>query len=103
MSLGETGADVLVLGAGASGLAAAAKLTESGCTVLVLEARLPAAPTVMCERGGVPLQAELACPVANTLFFAGEATEQAGHQATVHGALYAGQRAADEVLRTLSS
>lgn len=53
--------------------------------------------------GGVPLQAELACPVANTLFFAGEATEQAGHQATVHGALYAGQRAADEVLRTLSS
>jgi monoamine oxidase len=53
--------------------------------------------------GGVPLQAELARPVAKTLFFAGEATEQAGHQATVHGALYAGQRAAEEVLRTLTS
>jgi monoamine oxidase len=52
--------------------------------------------------GGVPLQAELARPVANTLFFAGEATEQAGHQATVHGALFAGRRAAEEVLGTLA-
>jgi len=51
--------------------------------------------------GGVPLQAELARPLANTLFFAGEATEQAGHQATVHGALFAGRRAADEVLGAL--
>jgi monoamine oxidase len=52
--------------------------------------------------GGIPRQADLARPVANTLFFAGEATEQAGHQATVHGALFAGRRAADEVLRSLS-
>jgi monoamine oxidase len=51
--------------------------------------------------GGMPLQAELAAPVADTLFFAGEATEQAGHQATVHGALFAGQRAADEVLHSV--
>jgi monoamine oxidase len=51
--------------------------------------------------GGMSLQAELARPVADTLFFAGEATEQAGHQATVHGALFAGQRAAEEVLRSL--
>jgi len=51
--------------------------------------------------GGIGAQAVLASPVENTLFFAGEATEQAGHQATVHGALYAGQRAADEVLHSL--
>jgi monoamine oxidase len=52
--------------------------------------------------GGMPLQADLAQPVANTLFFAGEATELLGHQATVHGALFAGTRAADEVLRSLA-
>jgi monoamine oxidase len=48
--------------------------------------------------GGMHAQAVLASPVDDTLFFAGEATELAGHQATVHGALFAGQRAADEVL-----
>jgi monoamine oxidase len=53
--------------------------------------------------GGMPAQAVLASPVDNTLFFAGEATELDGHQATVHGALFAGQRAADEVLHSLSS
>lgn len=52
--------------------------------------------------GGMDAQAELARPVGNTLFFAGEATELGGHQATVHGALFAGQRAADEVLRSLT-
>jgi len=51
--------------------------------------------------GGINAQVVLACPVENTLFFAGEATELAGHQATVHGAIAAGQRAADEVLRSL--
>ena len=51
--------------------------------------------------GGMPAQAVLASPVENTLFFAGEATEQAGHQATVHGGLFAGERAAGEVLQSL--
>jgi monoamine oxidase len=51
--------------------------------------------------GGLRAQAELARPVAGTLFFAGEATELAGYQATVHGALFAGERAADEVLSSL--
>jgi monoamine oxidase len=51
--------------------------------------------------GGMEAQADLARPVENTLFFAGEATEMEGHQATVHGALFAGQRAAGEVLRSL--
>jgi hypothetical protein len=46
-------------------------------------------------------QANLASPVEDTLFFAGEATELAGHQATVHGALFAGVRAANEVIRSL--
>ena len=50
---------------------------------------------------GISKQAELAAPVADTVFFAGEATELTGLQATVHGALSAGHRAADEVLRSL--
>ena len=50
---------------------------------------------------GIAAQRELARPVDGTLFFAGEATELEGYQATVHGALFAGQRAADEVLGTL--
>jgi monoamine oxidase len=51
--------------------------------------------------GGMEAQAALARPVEDTLFFAGEATELAGHQATVHGALFAGERAANEVIRSL--
>ena len=53
--------------------------------------------------GGMALQAALAEPVANTVFFAGEATELDGHQATVHGAVYAGRRAASEVLQSLAT
>jgi monoamine oxidase len=52
--------------------------------------------------GGIEAQALLASPLEDTLFFAGEATELAGHQATVHGALFAGERAADEVLRSFA-
>lgn len=52
--------------------------------------------------GGIEAQADFARPVENTLFFAGEATQLTGYQATVHGALFAGQRAADEVLRSLN-
>jgi monoamine oxidase len=37
-------------------------------------------------------------PVANTLFFAGEATNVDGHFGTVHGAIATGYRAADEIL-----
>jgi monoamine oxidase len=53
--------------------------------------------------GGIAAQTLLASPVDDTLFFAGEATELDGHQATVHGALFAGQRAADEVLHSLAT
>jgi monoamine oxidase len=41
----------------------------------------------------------LAIPVADTLFFAGEATDFEGDQGTVHGALASGKRAAHEVLK----
>ncbi len=51
--------------------------------------------------GGLEHQAALARPIARTIFFAGEVTELSGYQATVHGALFAGQRAADEVLDSL--
>jgi monoamine oxidase len=40
----------------------------------------------------------LAEPVANTLFFAGEATNIEGHFGTVHGAIATGYRAANELL-----
>jgi monoamine oxidase len=42
---------------------------------------------------------ELAEPVNNTLFFAGEATHFEGHSGTVAGALATGTRAAEEVIR----
>jgi monoamine oxidase len=51
--------------------------------------------------GGLSAQRDLARPVHGTLFFAGEATETAGHHATVHGALNTGDRAAAEVIGSL--
>src|SRR5919202_6407632 len=48
-----TGAtDVLVLGAGVSGLAAAARLAQDGCTVRVLEARDRVGGRIFTRRGG---------------------------------------------------
>lgn len=44
---------------------------------------------------------ELARPIEETLFFAGEATADASDLGTVHGALASGQRAAREVLAAL--
>jgi monoamine oxidase len=41
---------------------------------------------------------QLAVPVMDTLYFAGEATEQNGHSATVHGAIASGERAARQIL-----
>lgn len=49
---------------------------------------------------GLNKQQELARPVQNTIFFAGEATS-VGHIGTVHGALESGQRAAREILAGL--
>jgi len=51
--------------------------------------------------GGLRLQEELAKTVADTLFFAGEATHVSGHAGTVHGAIETGERAAKEILRSL--
>ena len=48
--------------------------------------------------GGDAAQEQLARPVADTLFFAGEATETTGYFSTVHGAIASGQRAAAELL-----
>lgn len=52
------------------------------------------------KRGGEPAQRELASPVGNTLFFAGEATVTDGTNGTVHGALTSGSRVAREVLKS---
>jgi monoamine oxidase len=46
----------------------------------------------------VNMPAVLADPVANTLFFAGEATNDRGHSGTVNGAISTGYRAAAEIL-----
>jgi monoamine oxidase len=48
--------------------------------------------------GGSAAGRELSAPVANTLFFAGEATDSDGHNGTVHGAIASGKRAAKAVL-----
>jgi monoamine oxidase len=46
-------------------------------------------------------QRDLASPIENTLFFAGEATDTSGHNGTVHGAIASGHRAASQILRSL--
>jgi len=47
--------------------------------------------------GGEGAEQELGRPIANTLFFAGEATDVTGHIGTVHGAIASGHRAAGEI------
>ncbi|HET9784193.1 MAG TPA: FAD-dependent oxidoreductase, partial [Terriglobales bacterium] len=48
--------------------------------------------------GGADAFAELAQPLLDTRFFAGEATDATGHHATVPGAVASGRRAAAEAL-----
>jgi monoamine oxidase len=52
------------------------------------------------KAGGDSAQADLAAPLHQTLFFAGEATDVSGYHGTVHGAIASGQRAAQEILHT---
>src|SRR2546426_5360317 len=52
--------------------------------------------------GAITAPVKLAEPIANTLFFAGEATNTAGHSGTVHGAIATRYRAADEILALIS-
>lgn len=53
--------------------------------------------------GGLHAQAELSEPVENTIYFAGEATNTAGHHGTVHGAIQSGLRAAREIQCSLGT
>jgi monoamine oxidase len=48
---------------------------------------------------GVNAPSDLALPIENTLYFAGEATNYDGHWGTVHGAISTGIRAAREILK----
>jgi monoamine oxidase len=52
--------------------------------------------------GGDHAQQNLAKPIANTLFFAGEATDITGYNGTVHGAIASGKRAAKEILSAIA-
>lgn len=47
--------------------------------------------------GGLDAQAELFEPIENTIYFAGEAANTAGHHGTVHGAIHSGLRAAQMI------
>lgn len=47
-------------------------------------------------------QETIAAPLQNALFFAGEATDSAGHNGTVHAAITSGYRAANEILQGYS-
>jgi monoamine oxidase len=51
--------------------------------------------------GGDNAERELSCPIDDTLFFAGEATDFRGYNGTVHAAIFSGKRAAAELLRSL--
>jgi monoamine oxidase len=51
--------------------------------------------------GSDEAQTALARPIDETLFFAGEATDTAGHNGTVHGAIASGLRAAQEILKVI--
>jgi monoamine oxidase len=51
--------------------------------------------------GGHDARKQLAKPVGNTVFFAGEATAEAPHYQTVHGAYMSGKRVAAEVAASL--
>ncbi len=50
--------------------------------------------------GGRRAGSELAEPVESTLYFAGEATQSDGRNATVHGAIASGERTAKEILQS---
>ena len=50
--------------------------------------------------GGVDAMEQLARPIDDTLFFAGEATHFEGQAGTVAGAIASGYRAADQILRS---
>ena len=52
--------------------------------------------------GGMDAAAKLAESVANTLYFAGEATNSDGYNGTVHGAIATGLRAAKELLESFA-
>lgn len=52
---------------------------------------------------GLSAPQELAQPIDDTLFFAGEATNSEGHHGTVHGALATGSRAAKEIIKAHAS
>jgi monoamine oxidase len=51
--------------------------------------------------GGGDARVELATPIENRLYFAGEATMNDGEGGTVNGALVSGERAAREILAVL--
>jgi monoamine oxidase len=51
--------------------------------------------------GAVEAESVLAEPLQGTLFFAGEATDIAGHNGTVHGAIASGCRAARQIMQVL--
>jgi monoamine oxidase len=53
--------------------------------------------------GGLDAAVKLAEPVADTLYFAGEATNGDGYNGTVHGAIASGLRAAKELLQSLQN
>lgn len=50
--------------------------------------------------GGLDAPRQLAAPVEDTLFFAGEATHLGKQSGTVHGAIASGRRAANEVIQS---
>jgi monoamine oxidase len=55
------------------------------------------------KTGSDGAQRMLAAPLENTVFFAGEATDTAGNNGTVHAAIATGYRAAREILQAVEA
>src|SRR5947207_1316456 len=97
--------DVLIIGAGAAGLAAAKKLSDAATSALLASHVFDwqsdrfsrGAYSYVLVNGGSAVR-ELAEPVENVLFFAGEAAHE-GMSGTVAGALASGSDAAERILR----
>jgi len=83
----------------ASGSVASQSLLENGSFIMdwTKEPFIKGAYSYPIVGGGLIFRKELASPVDDRIFFAGEATHFKGHSGTVHGAIESGMRAIEEV------
>ena len=104
----EFSGHVVIIGAGAAGLMAAAELEKGGYSYEVLEASgriggrlgkiIDFADSYARVGAGRKVRELASQPVDNRIFFAGEAMNRNGHASTVHGAMETGIEAVRAIL-----